>query len=140
MSALLSEEEFQALQDILAARSNGTRRPRSRTTALLTGIAHCAGREGRMYFAACKGYPYGDYVCRATARGDICPRSTGIRSDWLDEYAVNRYREAFGTAGEVTREQLLRDGVRVNVGKGRSGGGPDRPAGPDTSRLTFTSA
>ncbi|MEW2299959.1 recombinase family protein [Streptomyces sp. NPDC006655] len=137
---LLSEEEFRALQDILAARSNGTRRPRSRTTALLTGIAHCAGCEGRMCFAARKGYPYGGYVCRATARGDICPRPTGIRSDWLDEYAVNRYREAFGTAGEVTREQLLRDGVRVSVGKGRSGGGSDRSAGPDTSRLTFTSA
>jgi DNA invertase Pin-like site-specific DNA recombinase len=58
---LLSAEEFQALQDALLARSNGTRRPRRRTTALLTGVAYCAGCDGRMYFALRKGYPYGDY-------------------------------------------------------------------------------
>ncbi|MFJ5967828.1 recombinase family protein [Streptomyces sp. NPDC093060] len=134
---LLSEEEFQALQGILDARSNGTH-PRRRETSLLTGIAHCTGCNGRMYFAARKGYAYGDYVCRASARGATCTAPAGMRADWLDDYTVSRYREACAAEGEVTREQLLRDEVRVTVAKGRSGGGPDRLAGPDTSRLTFS--
>jgi hypothetical protein len=81
---------------------------------------------------------YGDYGCCAAARGTTCPAPAAIRADWLDEYTVSRYREAFAVDGEVTREQLLKDGVRVSVAKGRSGGGPERLAGPDTSRLTFT--
>ncbi|MFF6880217.1 recombinase family protein [Streptomyces sp. NPDC012474] len=134
---LLSEEEFQALQDTLKARSNGPRRKR-RETALLIGVAHCAGCGGRMYFAARKACAYGDYVCRASARGTTCTAPAGIRADWLNEYTVSHYREAFATDGEVTRGQLLKDGVRVIVVKGRSGGGPKRLTGPDTSRLTFT--
>ncbi|MFJ3337716.1 recombinase family protein [Streptomyces sp. NPDC086766] len=137
---ILSQEEFDALQDILSARSNGTRRPRRRTTALLIGIVQCAGCRGRMYFAARKGYAYGDYVCRATARGEVCAAPAGMRSDWLDEYTLDRYRRATGADAPVSREALLRDGVRVTVEKGRSGGGPGRLAGPDTSRLTFTIA
>lgn len=74
----------------------------------------------------------------SSARGTTCAAPAGIRADWLDEYTVSHYREAFATDGEVTRGQLLRDGVRVTVAKGRSGGGPERLAGPDTSRLTFT--
>ncbi|MEU7718474.1 recombinase family protein [Streptomyces tibetensis] len=136
---LLTEDEFRALQDALSARSNGTH-PKGRETSLLIGVAHCTGCSGRMYFAAWKAYAYGDYVCRAPARGVTCPAPAGIRADWLDEYTVSRYREAFATDGEVTRGQLLRDGVRVTVTKGRSGGGPERLAGPDTSRLTFTIA
>lgn len=134
---LLTEEEFQALQDILNARSNGIH-PKRRETSLLIGVAHCAGCSGRMYFATRKSYAYGDYACRASARGTTCPAPAAIRASWLDEYAVSRYREAFAVDGEVTRERLLRDGVRVTVAKGRSGGGPERLAGPDTSRLTFT--
>ncbi|WP_414721432.1 recombinase family protein [Streptomyces ossamyceticus] len=136
---LLSDEEFHALQEALLARSNGTRRPRRGTTALLTGIAHCAGCGGRMYFATRKGYVYGVYVCRATARGDVCPAPAAMRSDWLEAYTVNRFREATGMDAErsVSRSTLLESGVRVTVGKGRSGGGPSRLAGPDTSRLTF---
>ncbi|MGW3912917.1 recombinase family protein [Streptomyces sp. NPDC005070] len=134
---LLTEEEFQALRDVLDARSNGTH-PRRRETSLLIGVAHCTGCRGRMYFAPRKAYAYGNYVCRASARGTTCSAPAGIRASWLDDYTVSRYRETFATAGEVTREQLLKDGVRVMVAKGRSGGGPDRLAGPDTSRLTFT--
>ncbi|MES5821921.1 recombinase family protein [Streptomyces sp. RG80] len=121
---LLTEEEFQALQDVLDTRSNGTH-PKRRETSLLIGIAHCAGCGGRMYFATRKAYSYGDYVCRAAARGATCPSLAAMRADWLDEYTVGRYREAFAVDGEVTREQLLRDGVRVTVAKGRSGGGPE---------------
>ncbi len=135
---LLSNEEFQVLQNTLATRSNGTRGPRNRTTALLTGIAHCSGCEGRMYFAVRKGRPYGDYVCRATARGDVCPAPAAMRSDWLETYAVDRYRETTATQAPVSRRLLLESGVRVTVTKGRSGGGPARTAGPDVSRLTFT--
>ncbi|MDN0193799.1 recombinase family protein [Streptomyces sp. S.PNR 29] len=135
---LLSDEEFRALQDALLARSNGTRRPRSQTTALLTAIAHCAGCEGRMYFALRKGYPYGDYVCRATARGEVCHSPAAMRSDWLEEYALDHYRRATATDVAVSRELLLRDGVRVTVGKGGRGGDHARRTGPDTSRLTFT--
>ncbi|RPF34133.1 DNA invertase Pin-like site-specific DNA recombinase [Streptomyces sp. TLI_185] len=134
---LLTEEEFQALQDTLNSRSNGIH-PKRRETSLLTGVARCAGCGGRMYFAARKAYPYGDYGCRAAARGTTCPAPAAIRADWLDEHTVGRYREAFAVDGEVAREQLLEDGVRVTVAKGRSGGGPKRLAGPDTSRLTFT--
>ncbi|MGY1579720.1 recombinase family protein [Streptomyces sp. MN13] len=134
---LLAEEEFDALQRILDARSNGSH-PKRRKTSLLIGVAHCAGCGGRMYFATRKGYVDGDYVCRASARGTTCPAPAAIRADWLDDYTVSRYHEAFGTDGEVTREQLLKDGVHVTVAKGRSGGGPERLAGPDTSRLTFT--
>ncbi|MEI5522607.1 recombinase family protein [Streptomyces brasiliscabiei] len=134
---VLTEEEFQALQDVLSTRSNGTRAKR-RETSLLIGVAHCAGCGGRMYFATRKAYDYGDYVCRASARGTTCPAPAAMRADWLDEYTVSRYREAFAVDGEVTRERLLRDAVRVTVAKGRSGGGPERLAGPDTSRLTFT--
>ncbi|MFD3379001.1 MULTISPECIES: recombinase family protein [unclassified Streptomyces] len=45
---LLTEEEFQALQDILRARSNGAH-PKRRETSLLIGVAHCTGCSGRMY-------------------------------------------------------------------------------------------
>ena len=74
---LLSDEEFHELQRALDSRSNGTRQPRSRTTALLIGIAHCSGCDERMYFAARKGYPHGDYVCRTTTRGGECPAQRG---------------------------------------------------------------
>ncbi|MFD6998672.1 recombinase family protein [Streptomyces mirabilis] len=134
---LLTAEEFQALRDILNARSNGTH-PKRRETSLLIGVAHCTGCSGRMHFAPRKAYAYGDYACRASARGTTCPAPAAIRASWLDDYTVSRYHEALATDGEVTREQLLRDGVRVTVAKGRSGGGPDRLVGPDTSRLTFT--
>jgi hypothetical protein len=134
---LLTEEEFQALQATLNARSNGIH-PKGRETSLLIGVAHCTGCGGRMYFATRKAYAYGDYVCRASARGTTCSAPASIRADWLDEFTVDRYREAFATDGEVTRRQLLRDRVRVTVAKGRSGGGRERLAGPDTSRLTFT--
>ncbi|MFC9507886.1 recombinase family protein [Streptomyces sp. NPDC057002] len=77
---VMSAQEFQALQEILLTRSNGTRRPRSGTPAMLTGLAHCSGCGGRMYFAVRKGYPYGDYVCRATARGEVCTASAAMRS------------------------------------------------------------
>lgn len=135
---VLSAEEFQTLQEVLLARSNGTRRARSRTPAMLTGIAHCSGCGGRLYFAVRKGYPYGDYVCRATARSEVCTASAAMRSDWLEEYAVHRYREATATDAAVSREQLLESGVRVTVAKGRCGGDTTRLRGPDTSRLTFT--
>jgi len=134
---LLAEEEFQALQDILNTRSNGIH-PKRRETSLLIGVAYCAGCSGRMYFATRKAYAYGDYACRASARGTTCPAPAAIRANWLDEYTVSRYREAFAVDGDVTRERLHRDGVRVTVAEGRSGGGPERLAGPDTSRLTFT--
>ncbi|MFB6846097.1 recombinase family protein [Streptomyces sp. NPDC056373] len=135
---VLSAQEFQTLQVVLLARSNGTRRPRSRTPAMLTGIAHCSGCGGRMYFAARKGYPYGDYVCRATARSQVCTASAAMRSDWLENYTVYRYREATATDGAVSRALLLEYGVRVTVAKGRCGGDATRLMGPDTSRLTFT--
>lgn len=90
-----------------------------------------------MYFAARKGYPYGDYVCRATARGEVCPSPAGMRSDWLDEYAVAHYRKTVAAEADVTREQLRHSNARVIVAKGRSGGGPARLTGPDTSRLSF---
>ncbi|MEU0214292.1 hypothetical protein ABZ281_03920 [Streptomyces sp. NPDC006265] len=86
-----------------------------------------------MYFATRKAYAYGDYVCRASARGATCSAPAAIRASWLDEYTVDRYHEAFATDGEVTRGQLLRDRVRVTVAKGRSGGGRERLTGPDTS-------
>jgi len=134
---LLTDDEFHALQDVLLARSNGTRRKRRTTTALLTGVAHCAGCGGRMYFAARKGYPYGDYVCRATARGEVCSAPAGMRSDWLEEYAANRYRQMVSGEAEVTREHLLHGGIRVTVAKGRSGGDHTRLTGPDIARLAF---
>lgn len=134
---LLTEDEFSALQDVLLTRSNGTRSKRGTTTALLTRVAHCAGCGGRMYFAARKGYPYGDYACRATARGEVCPAPAAMRSDWLEEYVVNRYLRTVTAEVEVTRELLLRSAVRVTVSKGRPGGGPSRLTGPDTSRLAF---
>ncbi|MDV9172907.1 recombinase family protein [Streptomyces sp. W16] len=135
---LLTEDEFHILQDILLARSNGTRRERRTTTALLTGVVHCAGCDGRMYFAVRKGYPHGDYACRATARGDVCPAPAAMRSDWLEDYVLSHYRRTVSAETEVRREHLLRTGVHVTVAKGRSGGGPARLAGPDLSRLTFT--
>ncbi|MFJ9962659.1 recombinase family protein [Streptomyces avermitilis] len=137
-SPLLTEDEFHALQDVLLARSHGTRRKRGTTPALLTGVAYCAGCGGRMYFAARKGYPYGDYGCRATAQALVCPSPAAMRSDWLEEYVVNRYRQAVTPEAEATRERLIGSGVRVTVTKGRSGGGPSRLTGPDTSRLSFT--
>ncbi|UJA08750.1 recombinase family protein [Streptomyces collinus] len=133
---LLTEAEYQALQSVLDARSQV--HPRRRETSLLIGVAHCAGCDGRMYFATRKQYTYGDYVCRASARGTTCPAPAAMRASWLDDYTVSRYREVRAVEGDVTRKQLLADGVRVTVSKGRCGGGPERLAGPDTSRLTFT--
>ncbi|MFG3169480.1 recombinase family protein [Streptomyces sp. NPDC048200] len=135
---LLPDSEFRALQELLQTRSNGTRCKRRTTTSLLTGVVHCAGCDGRMYFAVRKGYPHGDYVCRASARGDVCHSAAAMRSDWLEGYTVARYREAVATDVEVTRKDLLGNAVRVNVSKGRPGGGPARLTGPDTSRLTFS--
>ncbi|MBE8473915.1 recombinase family protein [Streptomyces justiciae] len=135
---LLSDGEFRALQDVLLTRSNGTRSPRRATTALLTGVAYCSGCDGRMYFAVRKGCPYGDYVCRATARGEVCPAPAAMRSDWLEDYVLTHYRRLAAPDGDVPRACLLRDGARVTVGKGHAGGGPARLIGPDTSRLTFT--
>jgi hypothetical protein len=60
-----------------------------------------------------------------------------MRSDWLEEYAVNKYRQTITAEAEVTREHLLHSGVRVTVAKGRSGGGPTRLTGLDVSRLAF---
>lgn len=60
-----------------------------------------------------------------------------MRSDWLEDYTVDRYREATAKDAPVSRETLLESGARVMVAKGRCGGGPARLAGPDTSRLTF---
>ncbi|MFJ4148447.1 recombinase family protein [Streptomyces galbus] len=134
---LLTEEEFAALQTTVAARSRA-RGPRRGTTALLTGIVRCAGCDGRMYFAVRRGHTRADYVCRAASRGEVCPRAAGMRSDWLETYTLDRYRQATGQGAQVTREDLLRDGVVVTVAKGRSGGGPERALGPDVSRLTFT--
>ncbi|MFE6172710.1 hypothetical protein [Streptomyces sp. NPDC056464] len=91
-----------------------------------------------MYFAARKSHPHGDYVCRATARGEVCPAPAAMRSDWLEAYTVDRYRAATAWDAAVSRELLLESDVRVIVAKGRCGGGPARLAGPDTSRLTFT--
>ncbi|MDO0933853.1 recombinase family protein [Streptomyces sp. DG2A-72] len=134
----LTEHELQILQDVLLARSNGTRRERRTTTALLTGVAVGAGCDGRMYFAVRKRYPYGAYACRATARGEVCPTPAAIRSDRLEDYVVGRYRQTVSADTEVTREDLLRSGVRVIVAKGRPGGGPARLTGPDASRLAFS--
>jgi DNA invertase Pin-like site-specific DNA recombinase len=135
---VLPAEDFRRLQEVLSARSNGTRRPRSRTSAMLTGIVHCSGCGGRMYFAPRAGRPYGDYVCRASARGEVCAAAAAMRSDWLEQYTVDRYREVTLTAGTVSREHLLEGRVRVTVAKGRCGGGAARLLGPDVSRLTFT--
>ncbi|MFJ6393119.1 recombinase zinc beta ribbon domain-containing protein [Streptomyces sp. NPDC091972] len=100
-------------------------------------MAHCTGCDGRMYFAARKGYAYGDYVCRATARGEDCPAAAAMRSDWLEAYVLDEYCRMTGE-NDASRERLLVQGVRVTVAKGRPGGGPARYAGPDVSRLTFT--
>ncbi|MFE1025376.1 recombinase zinc beta ribbon domain-containing protein [Streptomyces sp. NPDC058818] len=134
---LLTEDEFGVLQDRLRARSRGSRH-RTSTNALLTAIAHCSGCDGRMYFAARKGYPHGDYACRATARGDVCPAPASTRSDWLESYTVAQYRETTRTDVPVTRDRLLASGARVTVAKGRCGGDTARLTGPDTSRLSFT--
>ncbi|MGC9409108.1 recombinase family protein [Streptomyces sp. DZ1-3] len=134
---LLTEDEFGRLQTLLRARSsrNHDRKP---TNALLTAVAHCSGCEGRMYVAARKGHLHGDYACRATARGEVCSSPASMRSDWLESYTVARYKEATKTESPVTRELLLASGARVNVAKGRCGGGSARLAGPDTSRLSFS--
>ncbi|MEU4146748.1 recombinase family protein [Streptomyces parvulus] len=134
---LLTEAEFSRLQTLLRARSSHNHH-RSPTNAMLTAVAHCSGCAGRMYFAARKDCPRGDYACRATARGDVCSAPASMRSDWLESYTVARYREATGTEAPVTRELLLASGARVDVAKGCRGGGPARLAGPDTSRLSFT--
>ncbi|MEU6600532.1 hypothetical protein [Streptomyces flaveolus] len=63
---------------------------------------------------------------------------TGVRSDWLEQYTLDCYRRVTGKETSATREDLLRDGVRVTVAKGRRGGGPERNRGPEASRLTFT--
>lgn len=135
---VLSESEFQTLQNVLTARSNGTRGERRPTFALLTRIAHCAACGGRMYYRARKPYPYGDYVCAAPASGLRCPAAAAMRSDWLEDYVLGCYRAATGACGPVSRTDLLAAGARVIVSKGRCGGGAERLAGPDTSRLTFT--
>ncbi|MFI1958792.1 recombinase family protein [Streptomyces althioticus] len=134
---LLTEEEFDSLQELLRARSNGSH-PRSRRTALLTAVAYCSGCGGRMYFAARKGCSYGDYVCRATARAEKCLAPAAMRSDWLEAYTVTRYRELTATGSPVSRQVLLDSGARVTVSKGHRGGNSARLAGPDTSRLSFT--
>ncbi len=61
-----------------------------------------------------------------------------MRSDWLEAYTVTRYREITATDSPVSRQVLLDSGARVTVSKGHRGGNSARPAGPDTSRLSFT--
>jgi hypothetical protein len=57
-----------------------------------------------------------------------------MRSDRLEEYAVDRYIRTVTTETAVTREHIPHSGVRVTVAKDRCGGGP---LSPDwTGRLT----
>ncbi|PGH49931.1 recombinase family protein [Streptomyces sp. Ru87] len=217
---VLSREEFQALQDVLDARTPQRERTRKDTQALLLGVAQCAGCGGNMYLSKRAGGQ--DYNCRATSRGIRCPAAAGMRADWLEEWTSAQFlarlgdmpltkvvkrkgydptpelreveaelkalyadrdmrRSATGRriwqeevatlerraeALEATprqeartevvetgetyaqfwarhdragRRQLLVDaGARVTVTKGRSGGGAERLAGPDESRLSFT--
>jgi hypothetical protein len=67
-----------------------------------------------------------------------CRHAIRLARGVLEEYTIARYREAAPTEVEVTREHLLGSAARVIVTKGRSGGGPARLTGPDTSRLAFT--
>lgn len=75
---------------------------------------------------------------RRPTSGGVCPAPAGVRSDWLEQYTLDCYRRATGKEAPATREDLLRDRVRVTVAKGRRGGGPERSRGPEASRLTFT--
>ncbi|MEU6527924.1 recombinase family protein [Streptomyces sp. NPDC046928] len=136
---LLTADEFRTLQDTLRTPSNGSH-PKSRPTALLTGVVHCAACGGRMYFAARKNKPYGDYACRATARGELCASPAGMRSDWLEDYTVDHYLRTVGPTAPVSRADLLRHGVRVTVSKRARDEALAGRTGPDTSRLTFTAA
>ncbi|MEU6391344.1 recombinase family protein [Streptomyces sp. NPDC046939] len=134
---VLDESEFRALQEILSARSNGTRQSRGPRSRLLTRVAHCSACGGRMYYRSRKLYAHGDYVCAAAANGLRCPAAAAMRSDWLEDYVIDGYRRMTGARGPVSRADLLAAGVRVTVAKGRCGGDSTRLAGPDTSRLTF---
>ncbi len=95
---ILAPEEFYALQDKLASRSNHTDRERSDTKALLLRVAHCAGCNTRMYRAPRKGFPPGDYVCRAAAQGIKCPAPAGVRGDWLEEFVTREFLALTGHA------------------------------------------
>lgn len=95
---VLTREEFDTLQEKLAERTNHTNRTRSGSKALLLQVAHCEGCHGRMYRAPRKGFPPGDYVCRATARGEICDSPAGIRADWLDAYVAREFLALVGPA------------------------------------------
>lgn len=64
---LLTEEEFQALQATLNARSNGTH-PKGRETSLLIGVAHCTGCA----VAACTS-PLGRRMRTATTSAALLP-------------------------------------------------------------------
>lgn len=95
---VLEPEEFQALQDKLGERTKHTNRTRKDTKALLLGVAKCAGCGYNLYRIPRKGFPPGDYACRASARSVKCPSPAGIRADWLEEYAEERFLAVVGNA------------------------------------------
>ncbi|MQS36116.1 recombinase family protein [Streptomyces katsurahamanus] len=81
---VLSQDEFDALQDHLATLTPQKNRTRKATQAMLLGVAKCRGCGGNLYLSKRAGGA--DYNCRATARGDRCPSPAGIRADWLEKY------------------------------------------------------
>ncbi|MDQ8706762.1 recombinase family protein [Streptomyces sp. LHD-70] len=81
---VLSREEFDTLQDHLSTLTPQKNRTRKDTQAMLLGVAKCRGCGGNLYLSKRAGGM--DYNCRATARGERCPASAGIRADWLEAY------------------------------------------------------
>ncbi|MER5477046.1 recombinase family protein [Streptomyces sp. NPDC002734] len=99
---VLTQEEYQVLQDALSARTPRNGKGRKGTNALLLGVVRCAGCGGNMYLSKRVGGM--DYVCRATSRGIRCPAVSGMRADWLEQYVTDEF---LGRMGEVVMTKVI---------------------------------
>ncbi|WP_431961651.1 recombinase family protein [Actinacidiphila sp. bgisy160] len=136
---VLTRDEFDALQDALNVRTPHEKRTRSDTTALLLGVAKCAGCGGNLYRAV-RANGLADYVCRASARGIRCEAPAGSPST-PPECLPSRDDHASGGVGYAIEEG---QGVAENDRKGEGGDPVSGPfhtvsfSNPDSVRVVIS--
>ncbi|MFE1171573.1 recombinase family protein [Streptomyces sp. NPDC058773] len=91
---ILTREERARIVAALDKRAGGAKGDRKDTGAMLLGVLHCAGCQGRMYRVPA--HDYAVYVCRARTRGRTCDAPAAIKTEWAEEYAERKFLKAWG--------------------------------------------
>ncbi|MFI9080357.1 recombinase family protein [Streptomyces sioyaensis] len=86
---ILTREEFDAIGALFAERANANGE-RHDTDAVLMGVIHCAGCEGRMYLSKLGARP-ATYKCGCRSRNETCDSPSAIKREWADEYVEREF-------------------------------------------------